>query len=183
MKKQLLIFCLFPFLVCTSKYSAVGSINVYQKYISPNKGWKCAYGIAHPNEISCSEFGKVAIENHGIIDGLEQLKGRFKECERAYLALGSQANTATAGCCGPISKTPLLIDGSKSEATLTFAYEYGAFEFKHDVHWSAAQLEANQRCKAWGFSNANFFKTGVSTCLAPPSCNFYRMTFKCQCEN
>jgi putative component of membrane protein insertase Oxa1/YidC/SpoIIIJ protein YidD len=182
MKKQLFVFCLFPFLVCTSKYSAVGSINMYQKYISPNKGWKCAYGKAHPDEISCSEFGKIAIENYGVIDGLKHLKSRFKDCEAAYLALGSQNKADGADCCGPTSKTPLLIDGSKSEGTLTFAYEYGFLDTP-TIQWDAAVNEASQRCKAWGFSNANFFKTGVSTCLDPPTCHSYRMTFKCQCEN
>ena len=41
----------------------VGSIRLYQKYISPYKGYKCPY---YP---SCSQYGIEAIEKHGTLKG------------------------------------------------------------------------------------------------------------------
>ena len=192
MKKKILIFTAFMLVVSTSKYVALGSIDLYQKYISPNKGWKCAYAVAHVGELSCSEFGKVAIQNWGTVRGLNQLNDRFKGCGIAYAALGGQNNTANAGCCdgpsGPPTMIPLqLIDGNKAEGTLTFAYEYIWTVSQPTPQWAEANEEATKRCKAWGFSSASFFGTGLKTCVEPSStyisCVRYRVVHKCQCGN
>lgn len=55
------------------------SINLYQKYISPYKGFSCAYGVA-TGKITCSCYGKKVFERFGVIKGYRLLKRRFKDC-------------------------------------------------------------------------------------------------------
>lgn len=83
------------------------------------------------------------------------------------------------GDCSMPPITPLLVDGSKAEGTLTFAYEYSGF-LTSTINWDAAHLEAAQRCKSWGFNNHSFFQAGVTTLT---SNNNYRVVYKCQCTN
>lgn len=68
----------------SSQYLAVGTIELYQSYISPNKGWVCAYGKVYPDEPSCSEYGKQQIINRGLLQGVYLLWQRFDDCEVAY---------------------------------------------------------------------------------------------------
>jgi YecR-like lipoprotein len=89
--------------------------------------------------------------------------------------------TFFSGCT--VVKTLSLVDGSKSSATLTFAYEYYDWE-NVKLESQQAQAEALSRCKSWGFSNSNFFPSGESTCLeynGYGACIRYRVTYKCQC--
>ncbi|MFM2269897.1 MAG: hypothetical protein RL757_3338 [Bacteroidota bacterium] len=185
MKKKLLILSVLLVLIGTSKYSAVGVINLYQQYISPHKGWKCAYGIAHPDEVSCSEFGKEAIRNFGVVNGLQLLRKRFKECEKSYCALGGEKNSNNASCCfgksGPIK--PDMIDGSKVEGSITFAYEYNISHPPSEVLWGDAFVEGVKKCQSWGFQKATFFDASVKNCLDPPTCENFRVIRKCTCEN
>lgn len=62
--------------------SAIISIELYQKYISPHKGFCCAYKVHH-NDISCSEFAKQTIKEIGLIKSIEKIKNRFNECKIA----------------------------------------------------------------------------------------------------
>ena len=60
--------------------SAIASINFYQKYISPKKGYYCAYRVHH-NDLSCSEFAKTTIQNIGLLNSFSVIKNRFEECK------------------------------------------------------------------------------------------------------
>lgn len=74
------------------------------------------------------------------------------------------------------------IGGSKSDATVTLAYEYGLFE-RPSVDWNMADATATQRCKAWGFKKADRFGTQKS-CRALGgygNCNLVRVTTNYQC--
>jgi len=44
---------------------SVTTINLYQKYISPHKGYCCAHR-AYTGEYSCSQYTKIAIEENGL---------------------------------------------------------------------------------------------------------------------
>ena len=193
MKKITVTLALLIFLPFISKHIVVGSITIYQKYVSPNKGWKCAYAIAHPDNPSCSEFGKRAINALGIIAGWKEINNRFKDCAAAYSVVNTQKGAAKAGCCGTFNdavKNPppmvlVLVDGSKSEGTLTFAYEYDTY-YHGAVQWEKAQQDATERCKAWGFTSASFFGSGLETCLETREyvgCVRARVVQKCQCKN
>lgn len=58
---------------------AVAAITIYQRWVSPFKGFRCAYR-AHNGGPSCSEYGKEMISSHGISRGLSRLTQRFREC-------------------------------------------------------------------------------------------------------
>jgi putative component of membrane protein insertase Oxa1/YidC/SpoIIIJ protein YidD len=61
---------------------AIKSIQYYQKYISPRKGYFCAYRVLH-NELSCSNFCINEIERNGIFMGIRNTIDRLKACKIA----------------------------------------------------------------------------------------------------
>jgi putative component of membrane protein insertase Oxa1/YidC/SpoIIIJ protein YidD len=62
---------------------ALASIGVYQRYISPYKGYCCAYR-AHTGAHSCSTLALRAIRRHGLLRGLGILRWRLAECGNVY---------------------------------------------------------------------------------------------------
>lgn len=68
--------------------SAVNLISLYQRRISPYKGYACAHRVHH-GEMSCSEFAKRAIAVEGLFSALPSIKRRFIECRQAYGAMQS----------------------------------------------------------------------------------------------
>jgi putative component of membrane protein insertase Oxa1/YidC/SpoIIIJ protein YidD len=73
---------LFLVLVVFSPQILCGCIVVYQKFISPYKGFRCAHAALHES-LSCSEYGKRSIQQHGVIEGVFLLKARFEGCSLA----------------------------------------------------------------------------------------------------
>jgi uncharacterized protein len=57
-------------------------IRIYQVYVSPYKGFRCAYH-ARTGRRSCSTFGFAAIDRQGVIVGLLLLRRRFRKCANA----------------------------------------------------------------------------------------------------
>ena len=51
-----------------------------------------------------------------------------------------------------------LVEENAQQATLTYAYEYVRFE-KISVDFQKTQIEANEKCKEWGYDNAKFINT------------------------
>jgi putative component of membrane protein insertase Oxa1/YidC/SpoIIIJ protein YidD len=93
------------------KPSVLLSISAYQRFISPHKGWCCAYAVLHGGP-SCSAYGKEVISRHGVLGGTLLLWDRFGACRAAanILAVNSVGNQAgkecadscVRGCCnGP----------------------------------------------------------------------------------
>lgn len=70
------------------KPAAVLAICGYQQFISPYKGYRCAYGALYGGP-SCSEFGKRSIQEYGVIGGLILLRQRFHACHQAAMAIRS----------------------------------------------------------------------------------------------
>ena len=62
-------------------------------------------------------------------------------------------------------KTPIPISGSKADGTITLAYQYGEFE-EPVIDWDSSNAKAKERCKAWGYHNAQPFGGSQSSCLA-----------------
>ena len=60
--------------------SLIYLINLYQKYLSPHKGYCCAYKVYH-NDVSCSEFTKNSIKNLGFFQAMSSIKQRFQDCK------------------------------------------------------------------------------------------------------
>ena len=57
-------------------------IALYQRYLSPRKGFRCAYGVLRGRD-SCSRFARRAIERHGLPTGTRLLRRRFERCRSA----------------------------------------------------------------------------------------------------
>jgi putative component of membrane protein insertase Oxa1/YidC/SpoIIIJ protein YidD len=65
------------------------SIGVYQRYISPRKGFCCAYR-AHTGKRSCSAWGRTIVQKLGLIAFLAFLPAQFARCKQAYAKLLAQ---------------------------------------------------------------------------------------------
>ena len=63
----------------------------YQLYISPHKGFSCAYKKLH-NEQSCSSYFYTCVDRYDLNTASTMLQQRFKECNQANQVLNSQAN-------------------------------------------------------------------------------------------
>jgi putative component of membrane protein insertase Oxa1/YidC/SpoIIIJ protein YidD len=76
--------------------AAVGAIGVYQRYISPYKGFRCAHRV-YCRGLSCSEFAQQVIHENGLLNAIPKIRRRFCECREAYVALQSlQAGAESA---------------------------------------------------------------------------------------
>lgn len=64
------------------RQTAAGAIAGYQKYISPYKGFSCAYRVLHRGE-SCSQYAKRMILAEGISNALPAIRRRFQACKTA----------------------------------------------------------------------------------------------------
>ncbi|MBY0446164.1 MAG: membrane protein insertion efficiency factor YidD [Burkholderiales bacterium] len=58
-------------------------IQIYKKYLSPYKGFSCAYH-AHTGRASCSTLGLRTIRRHGAFAGLVILRQRMHRCGQVY---------------------------------------------------------------------------------------------------
>ena len=58
--------------------TALAAIDCYKTFISPLKGWRCAYGSVHG--ISCSTVAKNLISEHGVIAARPLIKKQFADC-------------------------------------------------------------------------------------------------------
>ncbi|MEJ8851954.1 membrane protein insertion efficiency factor YidD [Variovorax rhizosphaerae] len=61
-------------------------IGVYQRYVSPYKGFCCAYS-ARTKRRSCSAYAKSIIERLGAEALIAAMPRQFARCKAAYLAL------------------------------------------------------------------------------------------------
>ena len=58
-------------------------ISLYQCYLSPYKGFCCAYR-QHTGRASCSALGKRVIRRYGSVGGLRLLRQRLQRCHLVY---------------------------------------------------------------------------------------------------
>lgn len=73
--------------------AALGGIWVYQHYISPHKGFRCAYSVRHGGT-GCSGYAKYAIRNHGLWRAVPIVRERLRACKAAYADLREQCHCA-----------------------------------------------------------------------------------------
>ena len=71
---------------------AIALIGTYQQYVSPHKGFCCAYR-AHTGRSSCSEFARRAIRRLSLIKGLLLLRLRFVACTVSAAVLSENQKT------------------------------------------------------------------------------------------
>ncbi len=61
----------------------LAAIRGYQRFVSPYKGFRCAYRV-HTGNASCSALGYRAVRRHGVFTGLGLLRQRTARCSIAY---------------------------------------------------------------------------------------------------
>jgi len=71
---------------------ALVAIDGYQRFLSPYKGFCCAYRF-HTGHKSCSELGYRAIRMYGVLSGWAILRRRFERCGVAHRRYGSRATS------------------------------------------------------------------------------------------
>ena len=97
----------------------LAAIRAYQRYVSPYKGFCCAYRH-HTGRASCSALGFRAVRRYGVIAGLSVLRARMKLCGLAYrrntparpLPLFSQRGECDLSCDMPCDSGWDLPSGS-----------------------------------------------------------------------
>jgi len=80
---------------------ALAAIGAYQRYVSPHKGFCCAYR-AHTGGASCSTLGARVIRRHGLFTGCVLLRRRLKRCgtvHRQFHRSESRPLAAQRGDC------------------------------------------------------------------------------------
>jgi uncharacterized protein len=97
---------------------ALRAIDAYQRYISPHKGFRCAYRSI-TGRLSCSNFSARAIKKTGIIAGIRLTFRRMRRCSSVYAEFHSSVRRTTplvehlnhqSGHCDP------FIEGCASDA-------------------------------------------------------------------
>jgi len=63
-------------------------ITLYKRYLSPLKGFRCAYGVYHGGN-SCSTEIYELIDHHGLIKGFTLARLQLQKCSLAYIALSA----------------------------------------------------------------------------------------------
>lgn len=71
------------------RFLAIGLINVYQRYLSPHKGFCCAHAALHQGD-SCSQAIKTSIKTNGVFAGYGLIRRRLDECKAAYALLSEK---------------------------------------------------------------------------------------------
>ncbi|MCY9865003.1 membrane protein insertion efficiency factor YidD [Vibrio coralliirubri] len=66
-------------------------IAFYQKFISPRKGYRCAYGVLN-NTQGCSGMVKDIILQNGVVGGWKDITSQFSECNAAAAKLQEQSS-------------------------------------------------------------------------------------------
>ena len=69
------------------KLLALAAIDFYKRYVSPFKGFSCAYRV-HTGSCSCSTLGARAIRRYGLLRGLSVLHERTFLCGVAHRRYG-----------------------------------------------------------------------------------------------
>ena len=70
--------------------TALVAIGGYQRWVSPRKGWGCAYRLAHGGP-GCSGFAKRAIAERGLLVAWPAIRQRFRDCHDAAFHLQGAA--------------------------------------------------------------------------------------------
>ena len=62
---------------------SLAAIGVYQRRLSPHKGFVCAYRVEHGDETGCSGYAKRRIQEVGVWRALPDIRARLIACRKA----------------------------------------------------------------------------------------------------
>ncbi|MDN2677197.1 membrane protein insertion efficiency factor YidD [Janthinobacterium sp. SUN033] len=82
---------IFSFDTCGTQL-ALWAIGAYQRYLSPHKGFSCAYRVLTGRD-SCSVYGRKVIARHGLRPGLSLLRRRLHSCSAHHRLHQAQSQT------------------------------------------------------------------------------------------
>jgi putative component of membrane protein insertase Oxa1/YidC/SpoIIIJ protein YidD len=109
---------------------ALAAIRAYQRYLSPYKGFCCAYR-RHTGRGSCSALGYRAVSRYGVLGGLSLIRRRTQLCGVAYrrfqchsLHRRGQRGACDIGCDLPChggcdSPSDCCLPGSQTKSELS----------------------------------------------------------------
>ena len=80
------------------RFFALLAIRFYQRFLSPYKGFCCAYGV-HTGYASCSVLGYRAVRRFGVWHGVQVLDARLLKCGVAYQRQRAALLSRQAGSC------------------------------------------------------------------------------------
>lgn len=72
------------------RIAVADSIGLYQRYLSPRKGFTCAHNHLHGRG-SCSEFGKRVVIKYGVLRFFPLLFLRFAACRDAFVTVSEES--------------------------------------------------------------------------------------------
>lgn len=67
-------------------FAVAQSIRAYQKYLSPRKGFSCAYSRLYKSD-SCSEYFRQMVKIYGLKKAIPLFQKRLRECKIAHVTL------------------------------------------------------------------------------------------------
>jgi putative component of membrane protein insertase Oxa1/YidC/SpoIIIJ protein YidD len=76
------------------------AVRAYQRHLSPRKGWRCAYGVAH-GDTTCSAAVRRIVAQRGVVRGVVPVTAQLLACYHAARLL-TNAQVRGVCCCGPI---------------------------------------------------------------------------------
>jgi len=83
--------------------AAIASLNLYQTYLSPRKGFSCPHRLLH-GDASCSTYLKQVLINQDLKTALQLAPQRFQACKVAAQTLRQQSSGGciVIPCCLPL---------------------------------------------------------------------------------
>lgn len=98
----------------------LATISAYQRYISPYKGFGCAYRV-HTGRQSCSVLGFRVVRRYGVIAGLALLQRRMYLCgvaHRRFSPIHTRPHRAQRGDCDVVGHLPCDFNCDTSDGKL-----------------------------------------------------------------
>jgi len=65
------------------RFIALMLIRFYQQFLSPLKGYSCAYRV-YTGEESCSAYGYKVVARYGVLTGCQLIKRRMHKCSHVF---------------------------------------------------------------------------------------------------
>jgi putative component of membrane protein insertase Oxa1/YidC/SpoIIIJ protein YidD len=134
------------------------AIGLYQKHLSPRKGFRCAHSLEHGGP-GCSGAVLQILETHGLFGGFRQIGERFISCEESAQQRKErekkQKNQPTGGGGGDSSSKACGLDTALDCATFDCTPDCG------DCGSLSTRLPGGSAClpgKGCGLSVTGLFK-------------------------
>ena len=135
------------------KAMVLAGIGIYQRYLSPHKGFSCAHRRLYGG-VSCSEYFRQAVRRYGAVGALPRLQQRFMDCGEANRILRSQCTYLAQGLVA--SHEPIPDDKKRQKNRKT----------------NSTRRQTNNEVASNGISESEFWDCCCSSLqLGPDACD------------